>query len=542
MDDIIANKTIPALPEIPYSTVIPKTTLYICRGVPLPANYSDSITFSTPAEQLAFFSTKLKYTVENMTPITLNYPVAVPYVADALYDCNYIVFQNLNFESKYLFAFITRVEYVNISVSRIYFEIDVIQSYYFNMILHPCLVEREHVNSDGVGENTLGESVPLGEYVRVSRIRCNVTKNKAVQVTLPADIEQNNYNKLTGGIFSGLRQAIVPVENNQAPGLQDLLQNYINSGREGDIISIQMIPADYITQRGDSAPVAKTFSIAKGVLQLDGYTPKNKKLLQYPYAYIEVDNTQGQIQIYKFEYFSTTDCEFKVIGMTNGGTPELIFYPLNYDNIGNNVMEHVTLSGFPQCAWSGDAYKAYLANNSMKNAFNLGAGIIGAGVALGTGNVSAIPAVATMASDGEAARGIQKVASTVTGLGSTLTNYMQEDNNAQIESNKVRGTQGSDALYSQGLMDFWITVRTIDRSHAIAIDDYLTRFGYRVDRIKSPNITGRKSWNYVKTVNCNVGGMIPFTDRMKINQIFNNGITFWHGDYIGNYGRDNGII
>lgn len=542
IDTIQKTIKIPELPEIPYSKINPNTTLYICRGVPLPANYSDTITFATTAAQLNFFSTKVKYKVENMTPISLNMAVAVPYVADDLYDCNYIVFQNSNFDSKYLFAFITRIEYVNVSVSRIFFELDVIQSFYFNMIVNPCLVEREHVNNDSIGENTLGESVPLGEYVRLSRIRCNISRNKAVQVTLPADIEQSGYNNLTGGIFSGLRQAIIPVENNQAPGLQDLLQNYINTGKEGDIISIQMVPGDYVTKRGDKTPVSKTFTIAKGVLQLDGYTPKNKKLLQYPYAYIEVDNTQGQIQIYKFEYFSTSDCEFKVIGMTNGGTPELVLYPVNYDNVANNVMEHMTLSGFPQCAWAGDAYKAYLANNSMKNAFNIGAGIIGTGLALSTGNVgAAVPAVAGM-SESLTNGQLQQNVSAITGLTSTLTNYMQEDNNAQIESNKVRGTQGSDALYAQGLMDFWITIRTIDRSHAIAIDDYLTRFGYRVDRIKVPNITGRKSWNYVKTVNCNVGGMIPFTDRMKINQIFNNGITFWHGDYVGDYGRDNAII
>lgn len=522
--DEVGKVIIPELPDMPYSKVEPNSKIYICRGVALPSNYSDSITFSTPAEQLNFFSSKVKYTVENMTPISFHQPIAVPYVADAIYDCNYIIFQNQNFDTKYIFAFITQIEYINISVCHITFEIDVIQTYYFNMIINPCLVEREHVNNDAIGENTLGESVPLGEYVRFSRIRCNVTRNKAVQVTLPADINQSGYNNLTGGIFSGLRQAIVPVENNQAPGLQDLLQRYINEGRENDIISIQMIPADYITKRGDNTPVSKTFSIAKGVLQLDGYTPKNKKLLQYPYTYIEVDNTQGQIQIYKFEYFSSSDCEFKVIGMTNGGTPELIFYPLNYDNMGNNIMDHLSLSGFPQCAWSGDAYKAYLANNSMKNAFNLGAGIVGAGV--GLASAGTVPAVV----------------STLTSLGNTISNYMQEDNNAQIESNKVRGTQGSDSLYAQDLMDFWITIKTIDKSHAIAIDDYLTRFGYRVDRIKVPNITGRKKWNYVKTVNCNVGGMVPFTDREKINQIFNTGITFWHGDYIGNYGGDNGII
>lgn len=541
----------PALPDIPYSSVEPNTTLYICRGIPLPSNYSDTLTFANQQSQLAYFSGKLKYTVNNLSPATLQKPLAVPYVADDLYDCNYIIFQNKNFNNKYFFCFINQVQYVNLSTSLVFFEIDVMQTYYFDMVINPCLVEREHTNNDSPGSNTLGESLPLGEYVRKSRIRTKVTKNTAVQVSSPANVnEGNKYNQLNGGIFSGLTQSFFPVEQNTAPGLSDFLQTYVNQGKEGDIIAVQMIPADFITKRGDANPVSKTISIAKTQTQIDGYTPKNKKLLQYPYIYIEIDNTQGQTAIYKLEYFSGNECEFKILGMTNGDSPQLVLYPLNYDGIGDNVIEHITLGGFPQCAWAGDAYKVYLANNSIKEAYHTVAAVGGVVAAVASGGSGAAAAAAapitweTIDKASRAGSGIngQKLWNSGESLGSTISNYMQEEHNAQIAPDTVRGTQGSDVLFASGLMDFWVTIRSIDASHARAIDDYFTRFGYRVDTIKVPNITGRQSWNYVKTVNCNIGGSIPFTDRAKINQIFNNGITFWHGDYVGNYGRSNNIV
>lgn len=50
--------------------------------------------------------------------------------AEDLYDCNYLAFQNTSFGSKWFYAFITSVEYVNNITSEITFEIDVLQTYF----------------------------------------------------------------------------------------------------------------------------------------------------------------------------------------------------------------------------------------------------------------------------------------------------------------------------------------------------------------------------------------------------------------------------
>ena len=68
-------------------------------------------------------------------------------------------------------------------------------------------------------------------------------------------------------------------------------------------------------------------------------------------------------------------------------------------------------------------------------------------------------------------------------------------------------------------------------------------FGYKINNVKVPNITGRRNWNYVKTIDCNVDGDIPQTDLNIIKTMFNNGVTLWHNpNNIYNYSLDNSII
>lgn len=53
-------------------------------------------------------------------------------------------------------------------------------------------------------------------------------------------------------------------------------------------------------------------------------------------------------------------------------------------------------------------------------------------------------------------------------------------------------------------------------------------YGYKVNEVKIPNITGRTNWNYVKTQECNILGDIPQEDMQTLKNIFNSGVTFWH--------------
>ena len=71
----------------------------------------------------------------------------------------------------------------------------------------------------------------------------------------------------------------------------------------------------------------------------------------------------------------------------------------------------------------------------------------------------------------------------------------------------------------------------------------LVYFGYKIARVKIPNVTGRQNWNYVKTIDCNFSGNIPQTDLDIIKNMFNNGVTFWHNPAtMYNYNNTNNIV
>ena len=94
-----------------------------------------------------------------------------------------------------------------------------------------------------------------------------------------------------------------------------------------------------------------------------------------------------------------------------------------------------------------------------------------------------------------------------------------------------------------GKNDFFFYGMSIKKQYAKIIDDYFSAYGYKINDVKIPNITGRTNWNYVKTINCNILGDIPQEDLQTLKDMFNSGITFWHNaSTFLDYSQSNSII
>lgn len=77
------------------------------------------------------------------------------------------------------------------------------------------------------------------------------------------------------------------------------------------------------------------------------------------------------------------------------------------------------------------------------------------------------------------------------------------------------------------------------------IDDYFSKFGYKINRVKLPNIVGRTNWNYVEIASTEeIGyGDVPSTAMEQINTACRNGVTIWHNHTnLGNFSLDNSIV
>ena len=112
--------------------------------------------------------------------------------------------------------------------------------------------------------------------------------------------------------------------------------------------------------------------------------------------------------------------------------------------------------------------------------------------------------------------------------------------------NQVYGNQNSgDVTFSDGESTFTAYKRTIKSEYARMIDDYFQKYGYLVNDLKVPNITGRENWNYIQiSSDDEIGnGSVPTSYMEEINNACRRGLTIWHNhNNIGNYNLSNNIL
>ena len=333
--------------------------------------------------------------------------------------------------------------------------------------------------------------------------------------------------------------------------LQGVLQA-LQQGKAEAIVSMFLAPkwlAPYVTGSTD-VKVATSNSYAyedlaiNRISTLDGYTPKNNKMLCFPFCYIGMSNSIGQYQIYHQENWAINQLDSKMhAGMygalVNGCSIRVV--PQYY--LGNQYAYDysVVLGKFPSLAWANDVYTNWLTQNGVNilgitlNAEQAGVvgslARIGAGIALAsTGGVAGVTAGGGLIGSG--ARG--------------MFDTMQQSYQADIVPAGIRGSINSgDVTTSMGANRLYVYYVTIKSEYAKICDEFLTKFGYKVTTLKLPNVTGRKYWNYVQIGASEMIGFgnIPADAMNELNRIFINGVTIWHDHAnIGNYILNNTIV
>ena len=148
------------------SYIAPNSDIVLCTNVPLDNTYDHTVTFANLTAQQTYFASKAYKTItSNSYQRAMKNSLRIACTMDEAVRCNYLYFKNTSFENKYFYAFITGWEYVNNITTEITYEIDVFQTFAFDMHIQPCFVEREHPNTDVIGENLVPENLELGEYI-----------------------------------------------------------------------------------------------------------------------------------------------------------------------------------------------------------------------------------------------------------------------------------------------------------------------------------------------------------------------------------------
>jgi hypothetical protein len=513
----------------------PTTNIRLLKDVPLDTTYDHTIYFASATAQYNYFVGLQKYNLTNYTYQRVKRGVArVGIKADNLYDCNYMMFQNTAYGNKWFYAFITAVEFVNNECAEIYFELDVMQTWFFDCEPDYCFVEREHSVTDNIGEHIEPESVNVGEYVAMEYKDLSVVLQPMGVMIMIMDDSDVSDGTLYDGIYGGC--TLFAYNRDDTESIKSKLNEYVQ--KPDTVIAMYMFPVIGTSQAipdgglkilysESSATVTVTGTQLAGTESLDGYVPKNKKLYTYPYNFFHVDNASGSELNLRYEFFENRTPKGNIrVPITM--PIQCVFRPTNYKGSGGDTFnnESITLSNYPMCSWGTDAFKAWLAQNAVPIGVNTTTNAIN----------GALTGFALGGSAGAVAGGIMSASS-------TASQYLSQGYQASIAADMSKGNlNNGGSNVGSGKQSFYGGRMCITAEYARMIDDYFTMFGYATRRLKKPNRNSRPHWNYVKTVNATVTGSVPADDMRKICSIYDNGITFWkNGSEVGQYNLDNTV-
>jgi hypothetical protein len=148
------------------------TDIRLLSGIPFANDYKNTRWFDTVTDQTNYFLSKsvVQVIAESTFQRIDGYNfISVSNNIDALWGTNYVMFRNTSYNSKWFYGFVTKLEYKNKNTTYVHFEIDVFQTWKFEMDFKPSYVIREHCqlwNTDGSPVlNTIDEGIHYGtEY------------------------------------------------------------------------------------------------------------------------------------------------------------------------------------------------------------------------------------------------------------------------------------------------------------------------------------------------------------------------------------------
>lgn len=374
--------------------IAPNSTIRLCNDVPFDSSYEHTLYFANSAQQLTYFTSKTKYTLER------NYYVRkgrgalkVKLPIGSCIDCNYMIFKNTSYENKWFYAFVTDAEYVNNETTLIRFEIDYVQTYLFDIdYTKQQFIERMTAPTDEIGDNLVPEGLETGEYITRHREITNKLANMVYVIAttnpkLPI-VDQATPDTAGGLVYNGIYSGLVYEIYDDVEDLGLRIYRYNNLLSAKRIVGVFMMPAEFAENYLDvignipeditdmsNRIVSENMSIhdyqlpsalINNYLGRYDYEPRNKKLLTAPYSMIHVSNTEGDYADYGREYFQNKNSITFGIGCTMGMPPVACAIPKNYKGpYDYNFNEMLIMSHFPQCSYNSDTFKAYLAQIAL---------------------------------------------------------------------------------------------------------------------------------------------------------------------------------
>lgn len=531
-------------------------------NVPLEDDMKNTLYFATSSAQQSYFQSNIAKTYTNVSYQSETRTFRCPDQIDTVRQYNYIMWQNTAYSNKWFYGFIKSMTYVSDGYTDVVFEVDPLQTYLFDYTVRPSFIEREHTNNDTVGNNTLPENVELGPYVKNSNTgTLDIGADAMFYCVGVSDIvgSMTNY---PASIINGLPNGLYYIFTEYASTLHTIVQMYDIAGKANAIYTMFVVPKSILwTKQGESWHFnyqQSEWSFSSGTYNVlfdvyvptstdlvstlltnipvtstptrvgMSYTPRNAKLLTFPYCYFNISNNAGTTVTYHYEDFNGQP-KFSLQGVLSVGCSTKL-YPMNYKNMTifeGDLQDHpydYGISGgkYPTISWNSDSFTNWITQNAVNIAVGVGSTVLSTAASGAAGNVGG--AIGTF----------------LGGVSNTISQVYQ----ASLMPDQAKGdTNVGDLSYSAYKNKFTVFNLSIKPEYAQIIDDYFDLFGYATHRVKTPNVAHRQNWWYTKTINANITGTVPNDEMNKIKDAYNNGITFWRNpSNFLNYSVSNGVV
>lgn len=574
------------------------TNVRVYSGVRFTRDYANVRLFSNETERTNYFSSKtLIHNKSQANFAKHDYYSGVFLISkniELLMTATYMVFDN---GGRTYYCFIDNVEYENAGTTKLFFTLDVIQTYLFNFTFNQSLVERIHTQRFTAGTpviNTIPESLNYGDAYDISSItKVSPYSNDlqflvivckqpfhgeriengviATNIGVPQPLSYYIHPVYTGGDspvvkIGGVTKTISSLDDvlkamyNSVDSVENVVSMYFtdvtglnaeqtDGGTVINFVGYQVEQVSFAVNSflGFTLYVKNASQFQKQVVYTGNKytglpTHTESKLYMYPYTVYELTDFKGNTLEIRPEYISDSNLTFYVWGSL-GTHPKVSLNVANYNASGATALN--TFTGYyhslisqpsSQIPVISDYLSAFLQGNS--NAIEAKkTAILTNGIMGATTSIGA----------GAVMRNPYALLDTA----NTVKNAMLEFNNLHAQMKDISNIppnlnlQGDNANFDFGhnITGFYLIKKTIKEEYRSILTDYFKRYGYKVNKPMIPTLKTRTHFNYIKTVESNIiGDNIPRTILEEIKNIFERGVTLWHVDDMLNYNVTNNEI
>lgn len=552
--------------------------IILCSGIKLDRNYINVLSY-TEQQMLNLCLEHKVAELQNCSFIRNKGTIQCDFTYSQGLQSNYIAFQNPDYSNKWFFAWIDEIMYKGEHNIEISYTVDSWSTWFEYWQKKPCYVLREHVNDDTIGANTIEENLNIGETIQEGTETIDQDLSENFWICLASSWYPNNTTS-GGEQFTGVHMVdrtvfgtglvLFPMRAETIEAdFNDLVHYLYRTNKDShiaDITDMFIVPNNAVNENNLTAKNSFavysdttanfTYRIIKNSnlniysnyvleipkqLSFSDYTPKNNKLLCYPTNYLYITNNAGSSNVYRYEDWinNAVMCRFRVQQiLTIGANGRIV--PIEYKNKEIDDDEAITFGKYPVCQWSADSFTNWLSQEGVNIAMNFAIDTISSFFGATQSGYNSI--------QNGASQSLTKATQAINvglDLAKQMAGMIGDFRKADLAPNIQSGSNNGSLIFSAKRNTYVIRRMRAKTEYLQILDDYFSRFGYQINRVKEPNIIGRENFNYVQIGSSEeIGyGTAPSNHMENINNACRNGVTIWHNHTnLGNFGVSNNIV